>query len=149
MKTDSEFFRIPETVSGFSRSDLSISVFFGNGIGCRNFDSESVSESVRRFTDRFHRFPILIGILPDSAVGISENIKTHFSPRSAVVCVRSLAHERRPTTALSSAHRVTTESQSVGFDGLWESGGGRLLQLELASSNASSSSGEQRRILLV
>jgi hypothetical protein len=89
MKMDPEFFGIPETVSGFSRSDLSVSVFFGNGIGCRNFDSESVSESVRRFTDRFHRLPILIGILPDTAVGISENTKTHSSPRSPVVCVLS------------------------------------------------------------
>jgi hypothetical protein len=85
MKTDPEFFGIPETVSGFSQSDLSVSVFFGNGIDCRNFDSESV----RRFTDRFHRLPILIGILPDSAVGISENTKTHSSPRSPVVCVLS------------------------------------------------------------
>jgi hypothetical protein len=89
MKMDPEFFGIPETVSGFSRSDLSVSVFFGNDIGCRNFDSESVSESVRRFTDRFHRLPILIGILPDSAVGISENTKTHSNPRSPVVCVLS------------------------------------------------------------
>jgi hypothetical protein len=55
MKTVSEFFGIPKTVSGFSRSDLSVSVFFGNSIGCRNFDSGSVSESVRRFTDRFYR----------------------------------------------------------------------------------------------
>jgi hypothetical protein len=79
MKTVSEFFGIPKTVSGFSRSDLSVSVFFGIGIGCRNLSSESVSKSVRRFTDRFYRIPILIGILPDSAVGISET-KATFQP---------------------------------------------------------------------
>jgi hypothetical protein len=79
MKTVSEFFGIPKTVSGFSRSDLSVSVFFGIGIGCRNLSSESVSKSVRRFTDRFYRIPILIGILPDSAVGIS-GTKATFQP---------------------------------------------------------------------
>jgi hypothetical protein len=57
----------------FFRPNSSVSVFFGNGIGSRNFDSETVSESVRRFTDCFHRLPILIGILPDSNLGISEN----------------------------------------------------------------------------
>jgi hypothetical protein len=102
MKTVSKFLGIPKTVSGFSRSDLS--VFFGNGIGCRNFDSESVSKSVRRFTDRFHRLPILIGILPDSAVGISENTKVQ--PTQPTSSRPSLAHERRPTAALlvPSAH---------------------------------------------
>jgi hypothetical protein len=62
MKTVLEFFGISETVSGFFRSVSSVTVFFGIGIGCRNFSSESVSKSVRRFTDRFHRLPILIGI---------------------------------------------------------------------------------------
>jgi hypothetical protein len=89
MKTDPEFFRIPETISGFSWSNLSVSVFFENDISCRNFDLESVSESVRSFTDRFHRLPIFIGILPNSVVKISENTKTHSSPRSPVVCVLS------------------------------------------------------------
>jgi hypothetical protein len=98
VKTVSEFLGIPKTVSGFSRSDLSVSVFFGNGIGCRNFDSESVSKSVRRFTDRFHRLPILVGILPDSAVGISENTKVQ--PTQPTPSRPSLAHERRPTAAL-------------------------------------------------
>jgi hypothetical protein len=58
---------------GFFRPNSSVSVFSGNGTGSRNFDSETVSESVRRFTDRFHRLPILIGILQDSNLGISEN----------------------------------------------------------------------------
>jgi hypothetical protein len=35
---------------------------FGNGIGCRNFNSESVSKTIRRSTDRLYRLPILIGI---------------------------------------------------------------------------------------
>jgi hypothetical protein len=66
-------FGISETVSGFFRPDSSVSVFFGNGVGCRNFDSESESESVRRFTDRFHRLPILTGILSNLNLGISES----------------------------------------------------------------------------
>jgi hypothetical protein len=62
MKTVSEFFGISETVSGFFRSVSSVTVFFGNGIGCQNFSSESISKSVRRFTNCFHRLPNLIGI---------------------------------------------------------------------------------------
>ncbi len=62
MKTVSEFFGIPETVSDFFRSESSVSVFLGIGIGHRNFRSESVSKSVQSFTDRFLRLPFWVGI---------------------------------------------------------------------------------------
>jgi hypothetical protein len=61
MKTVSEFFRIPETDFDFFRSDSPVTVFFENGIGFRNFLSESVSESAWCFTDRFHRLPVFVG----------------------------------------------------------------------------------------
>jgi hypothetical protein len=60
MKTDSEFFGISETVTDFSRSESSVSVFLG--VGHRNFRSESVSKSVQSFTDRFLRLPFWVGI---------------------------------------------------------------------------------------
>jgi hypothetical protein len=56
MKTVSEFFGIPETDFEIFRSDSSITVFFENGIGFRNF----LSESVWCFTDRFLRLPIFV-----------------------------------------------------------------------------------------
>jgi hypothetical protein len=59
MKTDSEFFGIPETDFEIFRSDSSVTVFFENGIGFRNFLSES--ESAWCFTDRFHRLPVFVG----------------------------------------------------------------------------------------
>jgi hypothetical protein len=43
------------------RSDSSVTVFFENGIGFRNFLSESVSKSAWCFTDRFHRLPVFVG----------------------------------------------------------------------------------------
>jgi hypothetical protein len=61
MKTVSEFFGIPETDFEIFRSDSSVTVFFENGIGFRNFLSESVSESAWRFTDRFLRLPVFVG----------------------------------------------------------------------------------------
>jgi hypothetical protein len=61
MKTVSEFFGIPETDFEIFRSDSSVTVFFENGIGFRNFLSESVSESVWCFTDRFLRLPVFVG----------------------------------------------------------------------------------------
>jgi hypothetical protein len=61
MKTVSEFFGIPETDFEIFRSDSSVTVFFENGIGFRNFLSESVSESAWCFTDRFHRLPVFVG----------------------------------------------------------------------------------------
>jgi hypothetical protein len=57
MKTVSEFFRIPETDFEIFRSDSSVTVFFENGIGFRNF----VSESAWCFTDRFHRLSVFVG----------------------------------------------------------------------------------------
>jgi hypothetical protein len=60
MKTVSEFFGIPETDFGIFRSDSSVTVFFENGIGFRNFLSESVSESAWCFTDRLHRLPVFV-----------------------------------------------------------------------------------------
>jgi hypothetical protein len=61
MKTVSEFFEIPETDFEIFRSDSSVTVFFENGIGFRNFLSESVSKSAWCFTDRFHRLPVFVG----------------------------------------------------------------------------------------
>jgi hypothetical protein len=61
MKTVSEFFGIPEIDFEFFRSDSPVTVFFENGIGFRNFLSESVSESAWCFTDRFLRLPIFVG----------------------------------------------------------------------------------------
>jgi hypothetical protein len=45
MKTVLEFFGIPETDFEIFRWDSSVTVFFENEIGFRNFLSESVSES--------------------------------------------------------------------------------------------------------
>ena len=65
MKTVSEFFGIPETDFDIFRSDSPVTVFFENGIGFRNFLSESVSESVSEsawcFTDSFLRLPVFVG----------------------------------------------------------------------------------------
>jgi hypothetical protein len=61
MKTVLEFFDIPETDFEIFRSDSSVTVFFENGIGFRNFLSESVSESAWCFTDRFLRLPVFVG----------------------------------------------------------------------------------------
>jgi hypothetical protein len=61
MKTVSEFFGIPETDFEIFRLDSSVTVFFENGIGFRNFLSESVSESAWCFTDRFLRLPVFVG----------------------------------------------------------------------------------------
>jgi hypothetical protein len=49
---------IPETDFEIFRSDSSVTVFFENGIGFRNF----LSESVWCFTDRFLRLPVFVGI---------------------------------------------------------------------------------------
>jgi hypothetical protein len=57
MKTVSEFFGIPETDFEIFRSDLSVTVFFENGIGFRNF----LSESAWCFTNRFLRLPVFVG----------------------------------------------------------------------------------------
>jgi hypothetical protein len=57
MKTVSEFFGIPETDFEIFRSDSSVTVFFENGIGFRNF----LSESAWCFTDRFLRLPVFVG----------------------------------------------------------------------------------------
>jgi hypothetical protein len=59
MKTVSEFFGIPETDFEIFRSDSSVTVFFENGIGFRNFLSESVLESAWCFIDHFLRLPVL------------------------------------------------------------------------------------------
>jgi hypothetical protein len=55
MKTILEFFGIPETDFEIFRYDSSVTVFFENGIGFRDFLSKSVSESAWCFTDRFLR----------------------------------------------------------------------------------------------
>jgi hypothetical protein len=73
MKTVSELFGIPDTFSDFFLIGLVGNGIFGNGIGCRNFNSESVSKTVRRSTDRLYRLPIFYRNLPDSSFGISRN----------------------------------------------------------------------------
>jgi hypothetical protein len=60
MKTVSEFFGIPEIGFEIFRSDSPVTVFFKNGIGFRNFLSESVSESAWRFTVRFLWLPVFV-----------------------------------------------------------------------------------------
>ena len=72
MKTVSEFFGIPETDFEIFRSDSPVTVFFENGIGFRNFLSESVSESAWCFTDRFHRLPVFVG---NYRIYVSENFR--------------------------------------------------------------------------
>jgi hypothetical protein len=57
MKTVSDFFGIPETDFENFRSASSVTVFFENGIGYRNF----LSESAWCFTDRFLRLPVFVG----------------------------------------------------------------------------------------
>jgi hypothetical protein len=57
MKTVLEFFDIPETDFKIFRSDSLVTVFFENGIGFRNF----LSESAWSFTDRFLRLPVYVG----------------------------------------------------------------------------------------
>jgi hypothetical protein len=74
MKTVSEFFGISETDFEIFRSDSSVTVFFENGIGFRNFLSESVSESAWCFTDRFLRLPVFVG-----------NYRIYFSEFSGIV----------------------------------------------------------------
>jgi hypothetical protein len=61
MKMVSEFFGIPETDFEIFRSDSPVTVFSENGIGFRNFLSESVSESALCFTDRFLRLSVFVG----------------------------------------------------------------------------------------
>jgi hypothetical protein len=60
-ENDFEFFRN----SGNRFQNFSIGFtgngIFRNGIGFRNFLSESVSESAWCFTDRFHRLPVFVG----------------------------------------------------------------------------------------
>jgi hypothetical protein len=86
MKTVSEFFGIPETDFEIFRSDSSVKVIYENGIGFRNFLSESVSESSWCFTDRFLRLPVLSEItgfvsqnFPELCLGIFRNCVSEFS----------------------------------------------------------------------
>jgi hypothetical protein len=74
VKTVSEFFRIPETVFDFFRSESSVSVFLGIRIGHRNFRSKSVSKSVESFTDRILQLPFWIG---NYRIQNSEFTETH------------------------------------------------------------------------
>jgi hypothetical protein len=60
MKTVSELFGIPETDFEIFRSDSPVTVFFENGIGFRNFLSESVLELAWCFTDRFLRLSVFV-----------------------------------------------------------------------------------------
>jgi hypothetical protein len=62
MKTVSEFFDIPETDFKNFRSDSPVTVFFENGIGFRNFLSESVSELVWCFIDVSFGYRFLLEI---------------------------------------------------------------------------------------
>jgi hypothetical protein len=60
MKMVSDFFGISETDFEIFRSDSLVTVFFENGISFQNFLSESVSESMWCFTDRFLRLPVFV-----------------------------------------------------------------------------------------
>jgi hypothetical protein len=62
MKTVLDFFGFPETIFDFYPTEFSGNGIFENGIGCRNFISESVSKPVWHFADRFLRLPNLTGI---------------------------------------------------------------------------------------
>jgi hypothetical protein len=73
MKMVSEFFGIPETDFEIFRSDSPVTVFFENGIGFRNF----LSESAWCFTDRFHRLPFL-SELPDLCLENFRNCVSKF-----------------------------------------------------------------------
>jgi hypothetical protein len=75
MKTVSEFFGIPETDFEIFRSDSPVTVFFENGIGFRNF----LSESAWRFSDRFLRLPVFCRKLPDLCLGIMSRNVSEFS----------------------------------------------------------------------
>jgi hypothetical protein len=66
-------FRNFDTVFGVFPIGLVGNGIFGNGIGCRNFNSELVSKTVQRSTDRLYRLPIFNRNLPDSSFGISGN----------------------------------------------------------------------------
>jgi hypothetical protein len=57
MKTVSDFFGIPKTDFKNFRSDSPVTVFIENGIGFRNF----LSESAWCFIDRFLRLPVFVG----------------------------------------------------------------------------------------
>jgi hypothetical protein len=56
---DENSFGISKTDFEIFRSDSSLTVFFENGIGFRNF--LSVSESAWCFTDRFFWLPVFVG----------------------------------------------------------------------------------------
>jgi hypothetical protein len=79
MKTVSEFFGIPKTDFEIFRSDSPVTVFFKNGIGFRNFLSESVSKSAWCFTDRFLRLPGFVENYRICVSEISEIVSRNFS----------------------------------------------------------------------
>jgi hypothetical protein len=85
MKTVSEFFGIPKTDFEIFLSDSSVTAFFENGIGFRNFLSEPVSESTWCFTDRFFGYRFLSEItgfvsrnFPELCLGIFRNCVSEF-----------------------------------------------------------------------
>jgi hypothetical protein len=78
MKTVSEFFGIPKTDFKNFRSDSLVTVYFENGIGFRNFISESVSKSAWCFTARFHRLPVFVGNYRIYVSEISEIVSRNF-----------------------------------------------------------------------
>ena len=88
VKTVSEFFGIPETDFEIFRSDSSVTIFFENGTGFRNFLSESVSESAWCFTDRFHRLPVFVGNYRICVSEFSGIVSRNFSE----LCIRILQH---------------------------------------------------------
>jgi hypothetical protein len=84
MKTVSEFFGIPEIDFEIFRSDSSVTVFFENGIGFRNFLSVPVSKSAWCFTDRFLWLPVFVGNYQICVSEFSGIVSRNFSKFSSM-----------------------------------------------------------------
>jgi hypothetical protein len=84
MKTVSEFYGIPEIDFEFFWSDSSVTVFFENEIGFRNFLSESVSKLAWCFTDRFLRLLVFVGNYRICVSEFSRIVSRNFSEFSSM-----------------------------------------------------------------
>jgi hypothetical protein len=111
MKTVSEIFGIPETDFEIFRSDSSVTVFFENGIGFRNFLSEPVSESVWCFTDRFLRLPVFVGNYRICVLKFSGIVSRNFSE----LCLGNF----RNFPACDFSHRLTSLDKDYLFLYFW------------------------------
>jgi hypothetical protein len=81
MKTVSDFFGIPETDFEFFRSNSPVTVFFENGIGFRNF----LSESAWCFVDSFLRLPVFLRNYRICVSDFSGIVSRNFSEFSGIV----------------------------------------------------------------